>query len=72
MSVTLIYFILTLFINYLEFKVSNIRYKKLVYLRVIVFANCEDFKNFSNLPNPPFSRLEYRHCCEIVDQRLNK
>ena len=38
------YFILTVFINYLKFKVSNSSYKKMIYSKVVVFADCEDFE----------------------------
>ena len=45
----------------------------LIYLRVIVFADCKNFENSSyRLSNPPFFRLKDRHYSEIVNQRLHK
>ena len=36
---------------------------KFIHLRVIFFADYEDFERIlKRLPNPSFSRLKYRHC----------
>ena len=47
--------------------------KKLIYLKVIVLADYENFENiFSKWLNLSFSWLKYRPCSEIVNQRLQE